>query len=116
MPLSWMQSNLINAYFMDAIRIRCMKTHFHHSATLHLWNYLFIFSASPFCIILQEKVLVSQAKLEKMCTEKLHLIMSEISFWFSVNHWIAKGQFVISTVTEMISALLQLQCVCACAV
>lgn len=85
---------------MDAIRITCMNTHFHHSATLHLWNDLFIFLASLFFIILQEKVLVSQPKLEKMCPEKLHFIMPGISFWFSAKasvHWIAMGNFVIST-------------------
>lgn len=63
---------------MDAIRIPCMKTHFHNSATLCLWNYLSTFVASPFHIILQEKVLVSQPKLEKMCAEKLHFIMPGI--------------------------------------
>lgn len=88
------RTNLINAYFMDAIRITCMNTHFQNSATLHLWNYLSMFSASPFCIILQEKVLVSQPKLEKMCTERLHFIMPGISFWFSAKasvDWIAMG-------------------------
>lgn len=46
--------------------------------------------------------------------EKLHFIMPGISFCFSVkpsDPWLARGNFLISTVTEVISAFLQLQSV-----